>query len=119
MKVARLSSHTLLDAEIGCTPDNQKLVTELATLNNAIALDNFEVAQDVPMELTNQEWLKYSNKCCNLSGRVATLETHQEQAYSLILAQCTQLLQDKMKQDAFWMSVSTSYDPLKLYKLIE
>jgi hypothetical protein len=30
-----------------------------------------------------------------------------------------QLLQDKMKQDAFWTTVSTSYDPLKLYEVIE
>jgi hypothetical protein len=47
------------------------------------------------------------------------LETHQGQAYSLILGQCTQLLQDKMKQDASWTTVSASYDPLKLYRLIE
>jgi hypothetical protein len=47
------------------------------------------------------------------------LETHQGQAYSLILGQCTQLLQDKMKQDASWTRVSASYDPLKLYRLIK
>jgi hypothetical protein len=47
------------------------------------------------------------------------LETHQGQAYSLILGQCTQLLQDKMKQDASWTTVSASYDPLKLYRLFE
>jgi hypothetical protein len=39
--------------------------------------------------------------------------------YSLILGQCTQLLQDKMKQDASWLTVSMSDDPLELYKLIE
>ncbi len=47
------------------------------------------------------------------------IETHQGQAYSLILGQCTQLLQDKMKQDASWTTVSASYDPLKLYRLIK
>jgi hypothetical protein len=47
------------------------------------------------------------------------LETHQGQVYSLILGQCTQLLQDKMKQDASWTTVSVSYDPLELYRLIE
>jgi hypothetical protein len=47
------------------------------------------------------------------------LETHQGQGHSLILGQCTQLLQDKMKQDASWTTVSTSYNPLKLYRLIE
>jgi hypothetical protein len=47
------------------------------------------------------------------------LETHQGQAYSLILGQCTQLLQDKMKQDTSWTTVSTSYNPLELYRLIK
>jgi hypothetical protein len=37
----------------------------------------------------------------------------------LIQGQCTQLLQDKMKQDMDWAVVSTSYDPLTLYHLIE
>ena len=88
-------------------------------LDNAIALGDFEVAQDVPMELTDQECLDYSNECRNQSRRAAMLETHCGQAYSLILGQCTQLLQDKMKQDASWSTVSASYDPLELYKLIE
>ncbi len=39
--------------------------------------------------------------------------------YSLILGQCTQLLQDKMKQDASWTTVSASYNPLNLYRLIK
>ncbi len=47
------------------------------------------------------------------------LETHRGQAYSLILEQCTQLLHDKMKQDPSWTTVSTSYNPIELYKLIE
>jgi hypothetical protein len=37
----------------------------------------------------------------------------------LIQGQCTQLLQDKMKQDIEWNTVSTSNDPLTLYRLIE
>jgi hypothetical protein len=119
MKTARLSSRTLLEVEIANYPTNRTLVTELAKLNNNISQGDFEVAKDVPVELTDQEWVDYSNECRNQSRRVATLETHQGQAYSLILGQCTQLLQDKMKQDASWMTVSTSYDPLKLYKVIK
>ena len=37
----------------------------------------------------------------------------------MILGQCTQLLQDKMKQDTEWNVVSTSYEPLTFYRLIE
>ena len=37
----------------------------------------------------------------------------------MILRQCTQFLQDKMKQDTEWNMVSTYYEPLTLYRLIE
>jgi hypothetical protein len=44
---------------------------------------------------------------------------HREQVYALILGHCTQLLQDKLKQDSSWSTVSKSYDPLDLYSLIK
>ncbi len=116
---ARLSSHTLLEAEIALAPSDHSLVMELAKLNQDIAQADFEAAQDVPIELDDQEQINYSNECRNHSRRVSMLETHQGQAYSLILGQCTQLLQDKMKQDASWTMVSTSYNPLELYRLIQ
>jgi hypothetical protein len=37
----------------------------------------------------------------------------------LIQGHCTQLLQDKIRQDTDWAVVSTSYDPITLYFLIE
>jgi hypothetical protein len=89
MRVERLASRTLLEAELAHSPDDRNLITELAMLNNAIALGEFKAAQDVLMELTNQEWLNYSNKCQNQSRRSATLDTYQGQAYSLIFGQCT------------------------------
>ncbi len=119
MSTAWLSSRTLLEAEIALAPGNHSLVMELAKLNQDIAQADFKAAQDVPIELNDQEQIDYSNKCQNHSRRISTLETHRGQAYSLILGQCTQLLQDKMKQDASWTMVSVSYDPLKLYRLIK
>jgi hypothetical protein len=44
---------------------------------------------------------------------------HRGQAFSLIQGQSTQLLQDKMKQDTDWAVVSTSYEHLTIYRLIE
>jgi hypothetical protein len=76
MKTTRLSSRTSLEAEIANDPTNRTLVTELAKLINDISKGDFEAAQDVPVELTNQEWMDYSNECRNQSRRVATLETH-------------------------------------------
>jgi hypothetical protein len=119
MSNARLSSHTLLEAEIALAPGNQSLVMELAKLNQDIAQADFEVAQDVPVKLNDKEQIDYTNECRNHSRSMSTLETHQGQVYSLILGQCTQLLQDKMKQDASWTTISASYDPLELCKLIK
>ena len=75
--------------------------------------------QEVPYKLTLEEAMEYSNKMKAHSVRVATLEKHHGQVYLLILGQCTQLLQDKMKQEKAWAQVSVSYKPLDLYKLIE
>jgi hypothetical protein len=119
MLTAQLLSHTSLEAEIALAPGNRSLVMELAKLNQDIAQADFEAIQDVPIKLNDQEQIDYSNKCRNHSRRISTLETHRGQAYSLILGQCTQLLQDKMKQDASWTTVSASYNPLELYRLIE
>jgi hypothetical protein len=97
MLTARLSSHTLLEAEIALAPGNRSMVMELAKLNQDIAQADFEAAQDMPIKLNDQEQINYSNECQNHSRRISMLETHRGQAYSLILGQCTQLLQDKMK----------------------
>jgi hypothetical protein len=69
--------------------------------------------------LTDSEKLEYGNKSKTHSQRVATLEKHCGNLYALIYKQCTQILQDKMKQDKNWVTVSVSYKPLELYKLIE
>ena len=119
MSTARLLSRTSLEAEIALAPGDRSLVMELAKLNQDIAQVDFEMAQGVPIKLNDQEQINYSNECQNHSRRISTLETHQGQAYSLILGQCTQLLQDKMKQDASWTTVSASYNPLMLYRLIK
>ena len=37
----------------------------------------------------------------------------------VFIGQCTQMLQDKLKLDLTWETVSKSYDPLQLYSLIE
>ena len=39
--------------------------------------------------------------------------------YSLLLGQCTQVLINKMKQDVDWGTISDSFDPIALFKLIE
>jgi hypothetical protein len=61
MSTARLSSRTLLEAEIALAPGDRSLVMELAKLNQDVVQLDFEAAQDVPVELNDQEQINYSN----------------------------------------------------------
>ncbi len=72
----------------------------------------------MPYNLTDSEKLEYGNKNKTHSQCIATLEKHCGNVYALIYGQCIQILQDKMKQDKNWVTVSVSYKPLELYKLI-
>ncbi len=91
----------------------------IAKVENQVKDITYQQGQEVPYNLTDSEKLKYSNKSKTHSHRVATLEKHRGNVYVLIYRQCTQILQDKMKQDKNWATVSVSYKPLELYKLIE
>jgi hypothetical protein len=73
----------------------------------------------VPYNLTDSEKLEYGNESKMHSQHVATLEKHRGNVYALIYGQCTQILQDKMKQDKNWATVSVAYKLLQLYKLIK
>jgi hypothetical protein len=87
---------------------------DIANLENQIDYLEFESRQKVPRKLTMEEAGGYSNNAKTHSLLEATLEKHHGQVYVLIYGQCTQLLQDKMKQEKLWVAVSNSYKPLKL-----
>jgi hypothetical protein len=103
----------LLDANPNADP------VKVATASNNLEDLKYEMEQEVPYKLTSEEAMEYSNEMKAHSVQVATLEKHHGQMYSLILGQCTQLLQDKMKQEKAWAQESVSYKPLDLYQLIE
>jgi hypothetical protein len=92
---------------------------KLAILNNAIAEGAFQQNEEVPIEMSDPKKTQYSNEWRSYRERNSQLLKHRGQAFSLILGQCTQLHQDKMKQGVDWTMVSTSYNPLTLYRLIE
>jgi hypothetical protein len=48
-----------------------------------------------------------------------SLKKNRGKIYYLLLGQCTQVLVDKMKQDMDWVSISDSFDPHLLFKLIK
>jgi hypothetical protein len=92
---------------------------KLAILNNAIAEGAFQQNEEVPIKTLDPKKMQYSNEWRSYQERNSQLLKHRGQAFSLILGQCTQLLQDKMKQNIDWTVVSTSYDPLTLYQVIK
>ena len=91
----------------------------IATLQNDIENGEFELQQPVPIKLTADEKTQYENEWRTYRNKRDTLQKHRGQAYSLVLGQCLQLLQDRMKQDSDWDTVKTSNDPLQLYRLIK
>jgi hypothetical protein len=78
-------------------------------LNNAFAEGDFQQNLEVPIEQTDSEKTQHNNKGRTYRERKALLTKHCGQVFSLILGQSTQLLQDKMKQDSDFTTVSTSY----------
>jgi hypothetical protein len=92
---------------------------KLAILQNDIAQGGFSANIEVPIVLNDLQKTQFSNEWRTYRERNANLIKHRGQAFSLIQGQCTQLLQDKMKQGTDWAVVSTPYDPITLYRLME
>jgi hypothetical protein len=82
---------------LGANPNADPV--KVATASNDLEVLKYEMRREVPYKLTLEEAMEYSNEMKAHSVRVATLEKHRGQVYLLILGQCTQLLQDKMKQE--------------------
>jgi hypothetical protein len=92
---------------------------KLAIPQNKTAQGEFAASIEVPVVLTDSEKTQFSNDWRTFRERNTNMIKHQGQYFSLIQGQCTQLLQDKMKQDTDWNTVRVSYDPLNLYRLVE
>jgi hypothetical protein len=115
---ARKAQETILDAEVLAGIDMEAPM-KLALLQNDISQGGFSANIEFPIVLNDSQKTQFSNEWRTYRERNANMIKHRGQAFSLIQGQCTQLLQDKMKQDTDWSIVSTSYEPLTLYRLIE
>jgi hypothetical protein len=118
IQMARKAQETILDAAVIAGIDMEAPM-KLAILQNEIAQREFSANIEVPIVLNDSQKTQFSNEWRTYRECNANLIKHRGQAFYLIQGQCTQLLQDKMKQDKDWAIVSTSYDPLALYHLIE
>jgi hypothetical protein len=103
---ACLSKQAILEAAaaLGVDPDAPM---QLAILDNQIAEGDYKQNNEVPIKLLDSEKTQYNNNWKTYQERNALLMKHRGQAFSLILGQCTQLLQDRMKQDTNWNMAST------------
>jgi hypothetical protein len=91
-----------------------KILPNIAKLENKIADLEYESLQEVPFKLTSKESAIYYNQGKSYSAHQDKLVMVRGQVFALIFGQCTQLLQDKLKQEKNWMAVSASYKPLEL-----
>ena len=72
---------------------------KLAIFENAIAQGEYEANVDVPIVMTDSEKTQSRNEWRTYRERNAQLTKHRGQGFSLILGQCTQLLQYKTNQE--------------------
>jgi hypothetical protein len=115
---ARKAQETILKSAVQ-TGTDMDAPMRLAILQHEIAQGEFAASIEVPVILTESEKTQFSNDWRTFLERNTNLIKHRGQDFSLIQGQCTQFLQDKMKQDTDWNTVIISYDPLTLYRLIE
>ena len=108
-----------IEAEIIQAPTDRGLLKELQEVDNQIARGNIEINDEVEMKLTDDEKTAHSNAWRTHRETTESLKNSRCKIYSLFLDQCTQVLVDKMKQDTDWVTISESFDPNLLFKLIE
>ena len=85
---------------------------DITQLQNDLVQSDFQALQPVPYDLTADKKTQWDAEWKTYQQRKDQLVKNCGQAYSLVLGQCTQLLQDQMKQDVDWTNVSTSNNPL-------
>ena len=108
-----------IEAEITQTPTDRGLLKEMREVDDQIARGDIELTDEVDMKLTDDERTAHSNAWRTHRETTESLKKSRGKIYSLLLGQCTQVLVDKMKQDTDWVSISDSFDPHRLFKLIE
>ncbi len=100
-------------------PNELNLLRNQMEVENKLELARFELNNVVKVKTTAEEAMAFSNSWRTYRERTDRLVCSRGKVYSLVLGQCTTVLLNKMKQDSNWQTVSDSYNPLQLIKLIE
>jgi hypothetical protein len=100
----QMNMRTAFDAKLAQLQSTSEIqdAVAIAEVKNQVKDVAYHQDQECPYNLTDSEMLKYSNESKMHSHPIATLEKHHGNVYALIYGQCTQILQDKMKQDTNW-----------------
>ena len=86
-----------LQAIIAANPDPASRTLELVQMQNIIAQLQHELIEDIPIKLDEEEKVEYDSRVKNHTKKVEDLATNRGKVYMLIMGQCTQRLQDKLK----------------------
>jgi len=119
---ALLGAHQTMAANLQAqmaNPDPARTL-ELVEINNTIAQLQHDLAEDIPIKLDKEEKVEYDARVKSHNKKVEDLKINRGKVYILIMGQCTQWLQDKLKQDISWPTVdATPKSPIDLMNLIE
>ena len=84
----------MLRAAATAGPSDAELPTKIAILEKNIAKGDYELSNEIPIEMSDSYKTVFGNEFLTYQERNSNLEKHLFQAYSLILGHFTQLLQD-------------------------
>jgi hypothetical protein len=101
------------DASTDC-----RLLKELQEVDNKIAKGDIKLNDEVEIRLTDNEKISHSNEWRTHQETTESLKKSRGKVYSLLLGKC-QVLVDKIEKDADWVTISESFDPSILFKLIK
>ena len=98
IQTVRETQKIILEAAVTAGIDDAATM-KLAILDKAIAQVEYEANVNVPIVMTDSEKTHSRNWWCTYREINSQLTKHRGQGFSLIIGQCTQLLQDKIKQE--------------------
>jgi hypothetical protein len=108
-----------IETKINDAPTNRGLLKELQEADDKIPKGNIKLNDEVKMRLTDDKKISHSNAWCTHPETTESIKKSRGKAYSLLLGQCTQVLVDKMTQAVDWVTISESFDPSLLFKLVK
>jgi hypothetical protein len=108
-----------IEAKIISAPTDCGLIKKLCKVDDQIAKGDIELKDEVKMKLIDDGKTAHSNVWRTHCKSSDSLKKSRGIIYSLLLGQCTQVLVDKMKQDADWVKISGLFNPTLLFKLIK